>query len=115
VLKVRKATLVLVAPLVLLGMLVLKVRLVLKAPWTDHAWVSCHAIGSKRSSTASSDWLHLDARTIWIADAHRGDGKRFVVRADEKGTAFLEVQSPFGSGLAESRSPLMRSFALDRG
>jgi hypothetical protein len=23
-------------------------------------------------------------RTIWIADAHRGDGKRFVVRADEK-------------------------------
>ena len=23
-------------------------------------------------------------RTIWIADAHRGDGKRFIVRADEK-------------------------------
>jgi hypothetical protein len=22
-------------------------------------------------------------RTIWIAEAHRGDGKRFVVRADE--------------------------------
>jgi hypothetical protein len=21
--------------------------------------------------------------TIWIADAHRGDGKRFIVRADE--------------------------------
>jgi hypothetical protein len=28
-------------------------------------------------------------RTIFIADAHRGDGKRFVVRADEKLTAFL--------------------------
>jgi len=28
-------------------------------------------------------------RTIWIADAHRGDGKRFVVRADEKLTAWL--------------------------
>jgi hypothetical protein len=27
--------------------------------------------------------------TIWIADAHRGDGKRYVVRADEKLTAFL--------------------------
>ena len=27
-------------------------------------------------------------RTIWIADAHRGDGKRFVVRTDEKLTAF---------------------------
>jgi hypothetical protein len=25
---------------------------------------------------------------IWIVDAHRGDGKRFVVRADEKLTVF---------------------------
>src|SRR6266481_1302605 len=25
-----------------------------------------------------------DGRTIWIADAHRDDGKRCVVRADEK-------------------------------
>jgi hypothetical protein len=32
-------------------------------------------------------------RTIYIADAHRGDGKRFVVRADEKLTAFLELES----------------------
>ena len=32
-------------------------------------------------------------RTIWIADAHRGDGKRFVVRADEMLTAFLELES----------------------
>jgi hypothetical protein len=32
-------------------------------------------------------------RTIWIADAHRGDGKRFVVGADEKLTAFLELES----------------------
>jgi hypothetical protein len=29
--------------------------------------------------------------TIWIVDAH-GYGKRFVVRADEKLTAFLELQ-----------------------
>jgi hypothetical protein len=33
------------------------------------------------------------ARTIFVADAHRGDGKRFVVRADEKPTAFLELES----------------------
>jgi hypothetical protein len=33
-------------------------------------------------------------RTIWIADAHRDDGKRLVVRADEKVTAF----SGTGSG-----------------
>ena len=31
-------------------------------------------------------------RTTWIADAHRGDGKRFVVRADEKLTTFLELE-----------------------
>jgi hypothetical protein len=31
-------------------------------------------------------------RTIWIADAHRDDGKRFVARADEKMTAFLELE-----------------------
>jgi len=34
-----------------------------------------------------------NGRTIWIADAHRGDGKRFVVRADEKLTAFVELES----------------------
>ena len=34
-----------------------------------------------------------EGRTIWIVDAHRGDGKRFVVRADEKLTAFLELES----------------------
>jgi len=27
-----------------------------------------------------------------IAAAHRGDGKRFVVRADEKLTAFVELE-----------------------
>jgi len=32
--------------------------------------------------------LDLEGRTIWIADAHRDDGKRFIVRADEKLTAF---------------------------
>src|SRR5262249_16423452 len=31
-------------------------------------------------------------QTIFIADAHRGDGKRFVVRADEKLTAFVFVE-----------------------
>src|SRR6058998_868139 len=42
-------------------------------------------------------------RTIWIADAHGGDGKRFVVRADEKLTAFLELKSavePFSTSFA---------------
>jgi hypothetical protein len=34
-----------------------------------------------------------NGRTIWIADAHRDDGQRFVVRADEKLTAFTELES----------------------
>ena len=34
-----------------------------------------------------------EGRTTWIADAHRGDGKRFVVRADEKLTGFVELES----------------------
>jgi len=30
---------------------------------------------------------------IWIADAHRGDGHCFIVRADVKLTAFLELEA----------------------
>jgi hypothetical protein len=48
-----------------------------KAGWS---WGCVSAIDSK-------------GRTIWIADAHRGDGKRFVVRADEKLAVFMKVES----------------------
>ncbi len=34
--------------------------------------------------------------SIWIADAHRDDGKRFIVHADEKLTAFFGIwKRPF--------------------
>jgi hypothetical protein len=36
--------------------------------------------------------LDPGGRTIWIADAHRDNGKRFVMRSDEKLTAFLELE-----------------------
>jgi hypothetical protein len=36
--------------------------------------------------------VHSEGRTIWIVDAHRDDGKRFIVRADEKLTAFVELK-----------------------
>jgi hypothetical protein len=36
--------------------------------------------------------IDSNGRTIWIVDAHRDDGKRFVARADEKLTAFLELE-----------------------
>jgi len=45
--------------------------------WT---WVCVSTVGS-------------GGRTICIIDAHRGDGKRFVVRADEMLTAFVELEA----------------------
>jgi hypothetical protein len=33
-----------------------------------------------------------EGRTIWIVDAHRDDGRRFIVRADELLTAFVELE-----------------------
>ena len=37
--------------------------------------------------------LDSERRTIFVADAHRGDVQRFVVHADEKLTAFVELES----------------------
>jgi hypothetical protein len=48
-----------------------------KAGWT---WGCVSAVDSQ-------------GRTIWNADAHRGDGKCYGVRADDKLTAFLELES----------------------
>jgi len=53
---------------------------------------------SARIDKAGWSWgcvsaIDSNGRTIWIADAHRGDGKRFVVRADEKLTAFIELEA----------------------
>jgi hypothetical protein len=36
--------------------------------------------------------IDSNGRTIWIADAHRGEGKRFIVHADEKLSAFVELE-----------------------
>jgi hypothetical protein len=37
--------------------------------------------------------IDSQGRTISIADAHRDDGKRFIVRTDEKLTAFQELEA----------------------
>src|SRR4029434_8272200 len=37
--------------------------------------------------------IDSEGRTIWIVDAHRDDGKGFVARAEEKLTAFVELES----------------------
>lgn len=41
--------------------------------------------------------IDFNGRTIFVADPHRDDGKRYVVHADEKLTAFLE-RVPKGRG-----------------
>jgi len=43
-------------------------------------------------SWGSVSAIDREGRTIWIADAHC-EGKRFVVHADEKLTAFVELES----------------------
>jgi hypothetical protein len=43
--------------------------------------------------------VDCNGRTIWVVDAHRDDGKRYVVRADEILTAFLELEREICIGL----------------
>jgi hypothetical protein len=48
-------------------------------------------------SKAGCSWrfvsvIDCEGRTIRIADAHRADGNRLIVRTDEKLTAFLELE-----------------------
>ena len=37
--------------------------------------------------------IDSNGRTIWIADAYRDNGKRLVVRSEEKLTAFVKLES----------------------
>ena len=61
---------------------------------------SRHILGNNRFQPQQS-WLELgyvsavdsEGRTIWIVDANRGNGKGFIVRPDEKLTAFMELES----------------------
>jgi len=60
--------------------------------------VTSWQINSDNLKKAGWSWGYVSAvdsegRTIWIVDAHRDDGKRFVVRANEKLTAFLELEA----------------------
>jgi len=51
-------------------------------------------------------------RTIFVSDAYRDDGKRFIVRGDEKQSAFMELESLLRAGqpLAASPGSMMRSW-----
>ena len=39
----------------------------------------------------SQPWI-AKGEPIWIVDAHRDDGRRFIVHADEKLSAFVELE-----------------------
>ena len=59
-----------------------------------NAWKSSLTISVKPVGVgACVSAIDSNGRTIWIADAHRDDEKRFVVHADEKLTAFLELET----------------------
>jgi hypothetical protein len=47
---------------------------------------------------------------MWIANAHRDNGKRFVVHADEKLTAFLELELAIRGATRENLSNPQKSW-----
>jgi hypothetical protein len=51
-----------------------------------------------------------NGRTIWIADAHRGDGQRFVVRADVV-AGFTNPLPTITTPFTRRRRPGKRSWA----
>jgi hypothetical protein len=53
--------------------------------WPDH-------LPSGNQKRFERDPVKRAGRTIWIVDAHR-DGRHFIVKADEKLTGFLELES----------------------
>jgi hypothetical protein len=82
--------------------MVIQIYPVLLLPWsgkeTESARVKYREIIADNLSKAGWSWgcvsaIDSNGRTIWIVDAHRGDGKRFVVRADEELTAFVELEA----------------------
>jgi len=72
----------------------------------------CEIIADNLKKTGFSvAWVSVvdcKGRTIWIADAHRDNGKRLVVHADELLTAFLELESAIRLDLIPSASRWVR-------
>ena len=57
-----------------------------------HREILADNLGKAGGSWGCVSAIDSNGRTIFVADAHRGDGQRFVVHADEKVTAFLELE-----------------------
>jgi hypothetical protein len=70
---------------------------------SDKPCVKYRKIIADNLSKAGWSWgcvsvVDSQGRTVFVADAHRGDGQHFIVRADEKLTAFVETRIG-GSGV----------------
>ena len=64
----------------------------LRRKWSTTITKAADQFSKAGWSWGSVSAIDSNGRTIWIVDAHRGDGKRFVVRADEKPTVFVELE-----------------------
>jgi hypothetical protein len=53
--------------------------------------------------------IDSSGRTIFVADAHRDDRKRFVVRSEEKLTVFLELEKGTRESLRFLNAEALRS------
>jgi len=60
-----------------------------------HEILGHHAdrLGQAGWTRGCSSQIDSAGRVLFTADAHRTNGKRFIVSADEKLTAFLELES----------------------
>jgi hypothetical protein len=86
-----------------------KITVLSSAKAAESARVKYWEIIADNLSKAGWSWGIVSAidskgQTTWIADAHRGDGKRFIVQADELLTAFLELESLKGQRMAAPAS-----------
>jgi hypothetical protein len=63
-----------------------------------HKWSTAISKAAENLSKTGCSWgcvLAIDSngRTIWIVDARRNNGKRLAMRANEKLTSVLELES----------------------
>jgi hypothetical protein len=60
-------------------------------------WMKNWEVTADNLSESGWSWgcvsvIDSNGRTMWIADAHRDNGRRFIVHADEKLSAFVELE-----------------------
>jgi hypothetical protein len=61
--------------------------------WTKYWEIIADNLKKRGWSLGYVSVVDSEGRTIFVADAHRGDSQHFVVRADERLTVFLELES----------------------